>query len=81
MITYCRTDLCPNCNTRFTNIHNQHDPRWDHITILDYPIYTTYKDKLCVNIKCFGCHNVYAKDYVYDYWASHMKEESNETTL
>ena len=76
-MTYCRTDLCPKCSTRLNGIHEKHDPRWDHITIVDYPIYTTYKDMICKTVKCFGCYNVFAKEQVYDYWAEYMRDHND----
>lgn len=74
-VTYCRTDLCPNCSARLKNLHVKHDPRWDHITIGDYPIYGIHKGKMSVNVKCFNCYNVWTKDYVYEYWSTYMLEE------
>jgi len=73
-MNYCRTDLCPDCGTRLRNIHNQHDPSWDHVIVGDYPIYTKYKGNIHKTIVCWnGCRKVWAKEAVYDYWAEQLE--------
>ena len=77
MINYCRTDLCPDCGKRFRDIHYEHNPKYVGDIISDFPLWMQYKDKYYTTIKCFGCHSLWTKREVLDYWSEYLMKDND----